>query len=168
MSGLDNVIAAETSLSEVDGANGRLVICGFELGDLAGRCPYEGVLALLLPDLLSSNAEAIRAELAQARMLAFQQLDQRDADLAGLGVTEGLRALMARLPDGEDRSAALLQIAAPAVFIPALVRARAGKKFASVVQTLRYAPEWRAARWCARAAMSRRRKGDPGRPSDWR
>ena len=26
-------------------------------------------------------------------------------------------------------------------------RARAGKKFASVVQTLRYAPEWRAARW---------------------
>jgi len=28
-------------------------------------------------------------------------------------------------------------------------RARAGKKFASVVQTLRYAPEWRAARWGA-------------------
>jgi general secretion pathway protein L len=26
-------------------------------------------------------------------------------------------------------------------------RARAGKKFASVLQTLRYAPEWRAARW---------------------
>ena len=26
-------------------------------------------------------------------------------------------------------------------------RARAGKKFASVVQTLRFAPEWRAARW---------------------
>ena len=61
MSGLDDVIAAETRLSEVDGAHGRLVICGHELGDLAGRFPYEGVLALLLPDLLSSNAEAIRA-----------------------------------------------------------------------------------------------------------
>jgi citrate synthase len=128
MSGLDEVIAAETRMSEVDGANGRLIICGHELGDLAGRVPCEGVLALLLPDLLSSNAEAIRAELAQARMLAFHQVVHLDADLAGLGVTEGLRALMARLPDGEDKSIALMQIAAPAVFVPALVRARTGKK----------------------------------------
>jgi citrate synthase len=128
MSGLDDVIAAETRLSEVDGANGRLVICGHSLDTLAGRVPYEGVLALLLPDLLWPSAEAIRAELAQARMLVFQQVAHLDADLAALGVTEGLRALMARLPDGEDKSIALMQIAAPAVFVPALVRARAGKK----------------------------------------
>ena len=32
-------------------------------------------------------------------------------------------------------------------------RARAGKKFASVFQTLRYAPEWRAARWGAAALV---------------
>ena len=31
--------------------------------------------------------------------------------------------------------------------LPSTGRARAGKKFASVLQTLRYAPEWRAARW---------------------
>jgi citrate synthase len=128
MSGLDDVIAAETRLSEVDGAHGRLVICGHELGDLAGRVHYEGVLALLLPDLLSSNAEAIRAELAQARMLAFQQVANLDPGVIALGVTEGLRALMARLPDGEDKSTALMQIAAPAVFVPALVRTHAGRK----------------------------------------
>jgi citrate synthase len=128
MSGLDDVIAAETRLSEVDGANGRLVICGHELGALAGRVPYESVLALLLPDLLAPEAEAIRAELGEARMLAFHQLAHLDAVLTGLSITEALRALMARLPDGENKSAALLQIAAPAVFVPALVRARAGKK----------------------------------------
>lgn len=32
-------------------------------------------------------------------------------------------------------------------------RARAGKKFASVLQTLRYAPEWRAARWGVAALL---------------
>ena len=128
MSGLDDVIAAETRLSEVDGANGRLVICGHNLDDLAGRVSYEDVLALLLPTLSSSNAWAVRAELAQARVLAFRQLVHLDADLAALGVTEGLRALMARLPDREDTSTALLQIAAPAVFVPALIRARRGKK----------------------------------------
>ncbi|MBJ3784856.1 citrate synthase [Devosia sediminis] len=127
MSGLDDVIAAETRLSEVDGANGLLVICGHSLDSLAGQVGYEDVLALLLPELLFPSAEAIRAELGQARMLAFQQTAHIDGGLLRLSVTEALRALMARLPDGEDRSAALLQIAAPAVFVPALVRARAGK-----------------------------------------
>jgi citrate synthase len=128
MSGLDDVVAAETRLSEVDGANGRLVICGHELGALAGSQSYEAILALLLPDLLSASAEAIRAELGEARMLAFHQLAHLDAVLTGLSITEALRALMARLPDGENKSAALLQIAAPAVFVPALVRAHAGRK----------------------------------------
>lgn len=128
MSGLDDVIAAETRLSEVDGANGRVVICGHSLDDLAGRLAYEDVLALLVPTLLSPSASAIRAELAQARMLAFHHLAHLDADLAALGVTEGLRALMARLPDSENKSSALMQIAAPAVFVPALIRARHGRK----------------------------------------
>ncbi|SMQ59469.1 citrate synthase [Devosia lucknowensis] len=127
MSGLDNVIAAETRLSEVDGANGRLVICGHSLDDLAGNVPYEDVLALLLPDLLGPNPQAIRADLGQARVVAFRQLAHLDAELAALPVTEALRALMARLPDGEDRETALLQIAAPAVFVPALVRRQAGQ-----------------------------------------
>jgi citrate synthase len=127
MSGLDNVIAAETRLSEVDGEHGRLVISGHSLDALAGQVSYEGVLALLLPDLLWPDADTIRAELAQVRLLAFQHIAYLDADLTNMGVTEGLRALMARLPDSEDATSALLQIAAPAVFVPALVRARAGQ-----------------------------------------
>ncbi len=127
MSGLDDVIAAETTLSDVDGANGRLVIRGQSLDSLAGSTSYEGVLALLLPDLLSSDVEVVRADLAHARLRAFREVSVLDDALAAGGVTEALRALMARLPDGEDRSVALLQIAAPAVFVPAILRVRAGK-----------------------------------------
>jgi len=128
MSGLDDVIAAETRLSEVDGANGRLVICGHNLDSLAGQTSFEAVLTLLLPDLFSTSEEVVRAELGQARLHVFREVARLDADLVSLSVTEGLRALMARLPDGEDKSVALQQIAAPAVFVPALIRAKVGQK----------------------------------------
>ncbi len=127
MSGLDDVIAAETSLSEVDGLNGRLVICGHRLDELAGKASYSAVLALLYADLLGSDAAVIEADLAEARIRAFAQIAHLDDELASLSITEGLRALMARLPDGEDRMTALLLTAAPAVFVPALIRRKAGQ-----------------------------------------
>ena len=46
VNGLEDVIAAETVLSDVDGANGRLVVRGVSLDDLGGS-RYEDVLALL-------------------------------------------------------------------------------------------------------------------------
>ena len=44
--GLDDVVVAETVLSHVDGAGGRLIVRGHELEDIAGRS-FEAVLALL-------------------------------------------------------------------------------------------------------------------------
>lgn len=126
MSGLDDVIAAETRLSEVDGVNGRLVICGHSLDELVGKSSYEAVLAMLLSGLRGGAEAALREELASARARVFHEVSRLDADLLALSVTEGLRALMARLTDGEDKSTALLLIAAPAVFVPALIRRRAG------------------------------------------
>ncbi len=41
-------------------------------------------------------------------------------------MTDALRALLARLPDGDDLDAALLLLAAPAVFTPALIRLHNG------------------------------------------
>ena len=127
MSGLDDVIAAETTLSEVDGLNGRLVICGHRLDDLAGSTSYEGVLALLCADLLGQGEGVIRTQLGAARLRAFAEIAHLDDDLLSLSITEGHRALMARLPDGEDAAIALLLTAAPAVFIPALIRRKAGQ-----------------------------------------
>ncbi|ODT83438.1 MAG: citrate synthase/methylcitrate synthase [Pelagibacterium sp. SCN 64-44] len=126
MSGLDDVIAAETRLSEVDGIKGHLVICGHTLDRLAGHASYESVLALLFADLMETSESALRAQLARARITAFREVAHIDADLLGLSVTEGLRALMARLPDGESTDFALLLTAAPAVFVPALIRRKAG------------------------------------------
>ena len=45
--GLENVLAAETVLSDVDGAAGRLVLRGYELDELAGRATFEEVIHLL-------------------------------------------------------------------------------------------------------------------------
>jgi len=128
MSGLDDVIAAETHLSEVDGRNGRLTICGHDLDALAGQLSYEGMLALLLSGLLARSEAEIRLALGEARVRAFAEISHLDAGLLGLSLVEALRALMARLPDGEDATTALTLIAAPAVFVPALIRAEAGNR----------------------------------------
>jgi citrate synthase len=47
-SGLEGVIAAETSISLVDGQAGRLLYRGYEIGDLAEHGSYDRVVGLLL------------------------------------------------------------------------------------------------------------------------
>jgi citrate synthase len=126
MSGLDDVIAAETTLSEVDGLNGRLVICGFTLDELAGAKSYEEVLGLLAGDMLPEGVTT-KTRLGMARLRVFAEVAWLDDAILALSITEGLRALMARLPDGEDVDTALLLAAAPAVYVPALVRRKAGQ-----------------------------------------
>src|SRR5215217_2527124 len=112
MSGLDDVIAAETKLSEVDGANGRLVICGYRLDELAGQRSFEAVLELLGQSVFGGGT--IKERLGAARLKAFAQVAFLDDGTVRQSITEGLRALMARLPDGEDAETAMLLAAAPA------------------------------------------------------
>jgi len=126
--GLEGVVAARTVLSNVDGANGRLVIRGYSLDDLAGRTPFEGVVALLfngffpnLPDLVG-----LTARLGQARAEAFGTADF-SPDLNALTPVEGLRALIARMPDGDDLDTALRLVAAHGVFTAAVCRMQAGE-----------------------------------------
>ncbi|WEJ57766.1 citrate synthase/methylcitrate synthase [Devosia sp. FJ2-5-3] len=128
MSGLDDFIAAETSLSEVDGARGRLVIRGHTLDDLAGRTSFEALLSLLLADLAPLPAGELKSRLGLARSRAFAEIAHLDPDLLRLSITEALRALMARLPDGEEVDIAILLAAAPAVFVPAIIRRQAGRE----------------------------------------
>jgi citrate synthase len=45
--GLREVVAAETNLSDIDGANGRLWYVGYEIGDLARNATFEEVVYLL-------------------------------------------------------------------------------------------------------------------------
>lgn len=124
--GLESVIAAETVLSDVDGEAGRLVLRGAALEDLAGVADFEAVCARLWEGLVPDLPADLRAALGAARVRAWEEVSRLDEGLLELAPVEALRALMARLPDGEDADAALRITAAPAVFTGALLRRRAG------------------------------------------
>lgn len=125
--GLEGVVAARTVLSEVDGQAGRLVIRGRSLDDLAGTTRFEDLISLLFEGFFEELPSDLTAALGQARAEVFAQVASLDAGIAALEPVEAVRALMARLPDGDDLTTALRLIAAPAVFTPAVVRVQAGQ-----------------------------------------
>ena len=47
MSGLEGVVAAETSLSLVDGERGELIIAGYPVEEIAPKATFEEVVELL-------------------------------------------------------------------------------------------------------------------------
>ena len=124
--GLEDVVAAETVLSDVDGARGRLIIRGRSLDELVRGTRFEDVVGLLFGGFfadLPSDAALTRA-LGEARARVFAHRAAIDPALLALPPTEATRALMARLADGDDLETALDLIAAPAVFAPMLIRLR--------------------------------------------
>jgi citrate synthase len=126
--GLEGVIAAETVLSDVDGEAGRLVIRGRSLDQLSGHIRFEEVMRLLFDgffDGLPPQA-VLNADLGHARAEMFVHVAALDADLRRLPPIEAVRALMARLPDGDHLATALYLVAAPAVFTAAVTRIQRG------------------------------------------
>ena len=125
--GLEGVVAAETVLSEVDGAAGRLIIRGRSLDELAGRTRYEDVIALLFDGFYADLPRDIPAALGAARVEVFAEVAALDTGLLDRTPIEAMRALTARLADGDDARVAFRLLAAPAVFTAAVVRAQAGE-----------------------------------------
>ncbi len=123
--GLEGVVVADTRLSRVDGEAGRLVVCGYDVEDLAGEVPFEGVCSLLWEGS-RSGGPALREALGRARLQAFARLPELgDALEAGSGM-EALRAAAGHLrePEAEDPVAIT---AAIGVFAAAWVRRAAGQ-----------------------------------------
>jgi citrate synthase len=130
-SGLEDVVVAETVLSDVDGAAGRLTIRGRALDALAGVWRFEDVARLLLDgffDDLPPDGDALAAALGAARTEVYARCAPLLPALAALEVYDGVRAGVALLPDGDGLDDALRLIAAPAVLTPALLRLRAGQE----------------------------------------
>ncbi|HJV42882.1 citrate synthase/methylcitrate synthase [Caulobacter sp.] len=125
--GLEGVVAARTVLSDVDGARGRLVIRGYAVEDLAGRTRYEEAAHLLFDGFFEDAPSDLAPALGEARVRAFAEVAALDEGLARRDPVEAMRALLARLPDGDDLATALLLIAAPAVFTPAVLRVAKGE-----------------------------------------
>jgi citrate synthase len=113
-SGLEGVVVAETKLSSVDGERGRLVIAGQDVETLAARATFEEVAALLLGAPLS---------LGPTRARAFERIGGLGDALDRTDGMDALRAAVAHLPG--DAPAADV-VAAPAVFVAAWARRRAG------------------------------------------
>jgi citrate synthase len=125
--GLDEVVVAETVLSHVDGAAGRLIVRGYELRSLAGWA-FEGVVALLWRGFAAEggDADAVHAALGAARVRAFAHLAPRLAATDGLSPVEALRFLLAGLADAEAGAHHVLAVAAVPVFAAAVTRRRRG------------------------------------------
>ncbi|MFT4252474.1 MAG: citrate synthase/methylcitrate synthase [Caulobacter sp.] len=124
--GLEGVIAAATVLSDVDGQAGRLTIRGFSVEDLAGRARFEDAAHLLFDDFFDDLPNDLAPALGAARARAFAEVAALDEALAARDPYDAMRALLARLPDGETLHDALALAVAPAVFTAAVLRRRAG------------------------------------------
>jgi citrate synthase len=125
--GLDDVIAAETVMSHVDGEAGRLIIRGHDLEELAGRRSYEAVAAMLWSGFADEGAEAaVRAALGEARVAAFSLAERLVPSIDGLAPVEALRCMLAAMPDASDIPAHMRVTAAVPVFAAAIARRRQG------------------------------------------
>ena len=64
--GLEGVVAASTRLSDVRGDIGRLIYCGYDIDELAGKVSYEEVVHLLHHDRLPTQHELNELKLTLA------------------------------------------------------------------------------------------------------
>jgi len=76
--GLDGIIAAHTTLSDVRGDIGQLIYCGYDINELAGKVTYEEVVHLLHHDHLPNAKEL--AEL-KSTLAHFRDIPQGVIDM---------------------------------------------------------------------------------------
>jgi citrate synthase len=123
--GLEGIVVAETVLSHADPANGKLWVRGVALPDLVAEYDFAGAVALLWEGFAGQGLTqtSMQSVLGAARADAFARLDQWMPHATPLALDAGVRLCLARLPD--DSPPATI-VAALAVAVPALARARAG------------------------------------------
>lgn len=78
VAGLEGVVVAESSISYVDGQNGRLVYRGYQIEDLAERSTFEETTRLLLDGELPRRRDL---EEFTSQLAAERALDERVLDL---------------------------------------------------------------------------------------
>jgi len=127
--GLEGIVVAETTLSEVDGERGRLVVRGHDVEALAPSCPFEAMAGLLwdgaLPD--EPGLRRLRRELGEGRVRAFAARGDLGSALALADPMEALRAAAGHLPaEGDLRDRRARIAGALAVYAAALHRVRRG------------------------------------------
>src|SRR5215207_1274459 len=114
VAGLQDVVAAESRLSGVDGAAGELTIAGFPVEELAGRASFEEVVYLLWHDALPDPGQLadFREELAGRRELSRATLDLlRAVAVEKVPAMDALRMAAGTASPGTDAEQALALVA---------------------------------------------------------
>src|SRR5437867_1411918 len=108
--GLEGIEVARTALSHVDGDRGRLIIAGHHVEDLAARCGFEDVCALLwegrLPE--AGGRERLRSYLGRARVHAFDEIPRLGSVLDAPDAMDALRSAIAHLTAYEGERASMV------------------------------------------------------------
>ena len=128
-SGLEGVVAAETSISLVDGQAGRLLYRGYEIGDLAAHGSYDRVVGLLLDGDWPETDEVLpAATLSRPVLAALHGLPTSCAPLDALrtGVSAFGSERRMDWPPDPDQARELIALA-PAV-VGAFARIRDGRE----------------------------------------
>ncbi|MEQ1783579.1 MAG: citrate synthase/methylcitrate synthase [Hyphomonadaceae bacterium] len=125
--GLEKIVAAETVLSDVQGANGRLIIRGIDVEHLARDHSFEQTASHLWRGFFDSMPQDLQPALGAARIAAFHRLAPDFARLASRPETEALRAALSLAPDGHDLQSAIDLTATMAVATGAIARLKDSK-----------------------------------------
>ncbi len=128
-SGLEGVVAADTALSHVDGAIGRLVIAGHDVEAFAATAAFEDAAAVLwrAAGLAVTTAAQVRDALGAARVEMFARLPRIGDALDAADGMDALRAGVGHLvATGDLATDAARVTGAVAVVAAAWARRRAG------------------------------------------
>src|SRR5215217_771623 len=131
VAGLEDVVAAETRLSGVDGEAGELTIAGFPVEEIAGRATFEEIVYLLWRDVLPDLEQLadFRRELAGRRGLSRATRDLLRA-VAGeeVPVMDALRMAAGTVSPGTDEEEALALVASVPTMVAAYSRLLEGEE----------------------------------------
>ncbi|WP_234900397.1 citrate synthase/methylcitrate synthase [Rhizobium skierniewicense] len=138
--GLENIVAAQTVLSHIDGVAGRLVVRGYDLDSLSSWS-FEAVLALLWKDLtpVYQDVAHICEALSRARIRAFALVEPLLMATKTLSHVEALRLFLSSLSDAEPEAHHIMAVAAVPVFAAAIARRDAGLAPVAPVEGLGHA-----------------------------
>lgn len=136
--GLEDVVAVETALSNVDGAAGRLVVRGHDIETWVRKESFDS----FLPIMWAGLADRGSVTPGVAREMVYPMVKERLEVVADLSPIEKARFVLSGLPDDHALPAHLLCIAVMSVAVPAIIRIENGKSLISPDASLSIAADF--------------------------
>lgn len=126
--GLDGVVAAETTISRVDGENGWLIVRGIEVEELAATHGFEAMAALLwnAAESGAATAASVNRDLGAARARVAERVPALLALSETMEPIDALRLAVAAVPCSEANRESLEVTAMLSVMLAALHRRESG------------------------------------------